>query len=499
MKFNILNPKTWFSRSSVEPTISQNSEPVKKDSSTISPGRVSVPDDDYGNFVYTYLRNHTNIVEPSFLTELVPLIRDLYKVNPDVSIALQDMFKLANTRHRVNFPHNTDKEAIIMRDHLRKVQNTWSKYTSGIYGLITKMIVQAMVGGAISIEAVPKNDLTGIATILFIKPETIRFKRLSNGEYEPYQLVKVVPRNMYEPLVKLNPETYKYIGIYNDTDEPNGVPPFLAALDSIKGQHDMRINFKHIMELMGMVGFLEAKMEKPPQDPSESKEAYRTRLSNLLKQLKINLVRGMKDGVVTGFIDDHEFKLNSTTQSLQHLDTVWNMNQQGVANGLGVNGNILGLTANTGEAGAGIMLSKMISQLKTLQELIIGALEFIYTLELRLAGFNNKGIEVEFATSTISDELKTQQSREYKVRTLVSLYNQGIISQDQFAWEMGYHKPDQEEPRVPLEDPNGTGSVDDSAQKKKRQNDKATSDRKTRDKANPAGKRRDGDSRPIGN
>ncbi len=50
--------------------------------------------------------------------------------------------------------------------------------------------------------------------------------------------------------------------MYNDTDEPYGIPPFMASLDSLKGQHDMKTNFKHIMEICGMVGFLEALMEK---------------------------------------------------------------------------------------------------------------------------------------------------------------------------------------------------------------------------------------------
>lgn len=36
--------------------------------------------------------------------------------------------------------------------------------------------------------------------------------------------------------IKLNPETYFYVGMFNDTDEPYGVPPFMPALDSLKGQ-----------------------------------------------------------------------------------------------------------------------------------------------------------------------------------------------------------------------------------------------------------------------
>ena len=171
------------------------------------------------------------------------------------------------------------------------------------------------------------------------------------------------------------------------------------------------------------------------------------------------------------------------------------MNQQSVANGLGVNGSLIGVQNNLTEGGTGILLSKMISQLRNIQMLLKYALEFLYTLELRLAGYNNKGIVVTFGTSTISDELKVQQGIEYKIRNLVSLYNQGIISQEEFAWSMGYEKPDQKEPRQ-MEEPEGVSSSQDSAKKQKREADKDTSDRKTRDKNKTIPKRADQDSRP---
>lgn len=463
---------------------------------SLPPGRVSVPNDT--NNIASFVRGFTDVVNPSYYTELVPLLRDLYKVNPDISIALQDMFKLANTDIRVTFPNNTDKEALAMYNHLKEKDGSWSSYSAGIYGISVKMMVQVLIGGAISIECVPNKDLNSISNIVFVNPEDIRFKRGSRGEYEAYQIVRGLPYKgkILQSLIKLNPLTYKYVALYNDTDEPYGVPPFLGSLDSVKGQHDMKVNFKHIMELMGMVGFLEAKMYKPARKPDESPKEYNRRLSDLLRKLKINLINGMKDGVVTGFIDDHEFKLNSTTQSLQNVDQVWNMNQQSVANGLGVNGNLIGVTTNSGESGAGIMLSKMISQLRALQNITAHVIEFIYGLELRLAGYNVKGVKVKFATSTISDEIKVQQSNEYKVRVLKGLYDQGIISQEQFAWEMGYSTPDVDEPRIPYD--SNTSNIDDSAKKRKRENDKDTSDRKTRDKSSPSGKRREQDSRPTG-
>ena len=492
---SILDPRTWFSRG--KPKESLKAPEIRDDSpkvGAISPGRVSEPDTQGSGLVLS-LRDFTNLVESSFRRDVIPLIRDLYKINPDVSIALQDMFKLANTGQTISFPKNTPEEATKMREHLMVASKSWTKYTAGIDGLVNKFTVQCLTSGAISIEAVPNNNLNGISTVLFINPEQIYFRRLNDGVYHPYQKNPNQVLSKKPEFIKLNNETYKYLGMYNDTDEPYGVPPFMAALDSLKGQHDMRINFKHIMELVGMVGFLEAKMEKPTINPSESRDAYARRLEHILRKLKMNLREGLKDNIVVGFKDDHEFKLNSTTKEIGNIEKPWAMNQQSVANGLGVNGSLIGVQNNLTEGGTGILLSKMISQLRNIQMLLKYALEFLYTLELRLAGYNNKGVVVTFGTSTISDELKVQQGIEYKIRNLVSLYNQGIISQEEFAWSMGYEKPDQKEPRQ-MEEPEGVSSSQDSAKKQKREADKDTSDRKTRDKNKTVPKRADQDSRP---
>ena len=485
-KFNF----NWSWGRKKDPPPEPYKEEKKSKPSTISPGRVSVDEDES---LISSLKGITAMVDPSFRVEVIPLIRDLYKVNPDMGIALQDMFKLTNTGHTVTFPNNTDEEADKMRKHLAEKTKKWSRYTAGIDGLVNKMIVQCLVGGAISVEGVPDEKLEGLDTILFLRPENIVFKRENNGVYSPYQRNK----NYFikhQDYIKLNPETYVYAAMYNDTDEPYGIPPFMAALDSLKGQHDMRVNFKHIMEVCGMVGFLEAKMAKPDQSGNESVRQYEARLERNLRDLKRNLRDGMKDGIVTGYIDDHEFKLNSTTKELGNIKEPWNMNQQSVANGLGVNGNLIGVSSTTGEGATGIMLSKLISQLKNLQMRVTYVLDFLYSLELRLAGFNNKGIKIQWGTSTISDEVKVQQGLQDKIQNLDLLYKAGIISQDQYAWAMGYDSPDEDEPRVSLEDQFAKGGnldPQEGTKKKQRQADKNQSARRSRDKTNPAHSRGD--------
>lgn len=464
----------------------------------ILPGRVSVPDDSIGESAITYLEGVTRFVTPSYRREVIPLLRDLYKVNPDVGIAVQDMFKLANTGHQVTFPNNSDKEAEAMRNHLSRVSRNWSRYSAGIDGLVNRMMVQAMIGGAISVEAVPNEALNGLSTILFLKPERIIFKRENNGVYSPYQINNFLAsdekRRQY---IKLNPETYFYCSTFNDTDEPYGIPPFMPALDSIKTQADMRTNIKQVMEIAGLVGFLEALIEKPVQKASESDKAYLARLQNYLRQMKRSVKEGMKDGVVVGFTGDHEFKLNSTTKELGNLNTPWTINQQSVANGLGINGSIIGVNQAAGEGAAGTTLSKMISQLKNSQMMVTFVLTKIYELELLLAGYNSKGIIITWGPSTVTDDVKVQQANQYKIQNLNALYRDGIIGQPQYAWAMGYLSPDQDEPRVSPDDQHGAKKTEKTGtEQDKRQADKSKSDRRGRDKSSPMPRRKDNDSKP---
>lgn len=457
----------------------------------IDPGRVSVPEEVGNGHIYT-LKDFTEMVSPSFRVEVIKLIRDLYKVNPDVSKALQDMFQLTNTGHQIQFPNNSDSEADAMRDHLAKASKKWSNYTAGIDGLVNRMLAQLEISGAISIEAVPNMKLDGLETILFVNPDSIIFKRERNGVYIPYQRnTNFLAKN--SDYIRLNTQTYRYVSMYNDTDEPYGIPPFMAALDSLKGQADMKVNMKHIMENAGMLGFMEALMEKPDIRANENNERYSARLDRELRRLKMRLKDGMKDGLVVGFKDDHEFKLNSTTKDMGNIDKPWSLNQQSVANGLGVTSSLIGVQSANTEGGAGINLSKLLSQLKNLQMLVSYVLDFIYSLELRLAGFNNKGITITWYPATVSDDVKIQQARQYKQQNCHALLVDGIISSNQYAQEMGYDQPDQDEPRVALEDQEGVKPEIDND---KRQADKSKSDRRTRDKNNPNPKRKDQNPQP---
>lgn len=490
MGFNLFG-----NRKKIEPTIRVAAK--KKVVTTTDPvtsipaGRVSKPHDTQGTGNLLHMGNNFNIVNPDFTLESIPLIRSLYKTNEDLGGVLFDLIQLTNTGHEIKFDQSlSGKAANAMRDHIKEKSKKWGYGTAGIDGLVNKMIAQIWIGGALSFESVPDNRLTGIKSLPLINPETIRFKIKKSGDYEPYQKVKnaITFKQQY---IKLNTNTYTYYSLYGDEDTPYGVPPFLTALSSLSTQKDMKKNINHILKQLGLLGYLEAKLAKPQQRADESETKYGERLVALLTEAKNNLTQGFLDGIVVGFDEDHEFEFNSTTKNLAGVKEVFDLNENQVANGLKTTGAFLGLDGRGGEGQLGIVFTKMLSQLKNVQDILSEALAKVYELELKLAGFDFKGLEVSFYPSTIADELKLWQGKEIKQRVLHNLWVDGIIGPDQYAYNMQYKKPFR---KVTPPEPGGT---DGSSAKKKedREKDKDKSDRKVRDKNNPQPKRRDTDTK----
>lgn len=435
--------------------------------------------------VFANLNRQLKFVRPEFPFECIPIIRKLYKVNSDVGQVLYDLIQLTNTGHKIEFEQSVDPDLQDkMREHLENASTVWGQGTAGIDGLVNKLIAQIYVSGALSVEAVVKMDLTGVDYIALVNPETIRAAEY-RGKYEFYQKSKKL-LGVKEEYIKLNPNTYKYYGLFSDEDTPYGVPPFLTALEDISMQKDMKLNIKHILNQLGLLGYLEVRLNKPGQQANEPEKTYRERLVNLLIETKRNILKGFKEGVVVGYQEDHEFEFHSTSKNLNGVQELFNLNENQIANGLKTSATFLGVREGSSEGFTSIVFTKMLSQLKNVQDIIEEFLETTYKLELALQGFDYKSLKVVFNASTITDDLKHQQAKEIKQRILRNLWIDRIIGPETYADEMGYKKP-----HKIIEPPLPTADVDKQKKKEDREKGKDASDRRVREKNNPQPKRKD--------
>ena len=456
-------------------------------------GRDSRPDIE-GSF--ETLKDQLSFVNPDFHYQYIPTIRALLRTNSSVSLAANSIVELANTGFSMEFEKKvSEAEELKMRAHLEKSFKRWGHGTNGIHGIINKLIYQIYVGGANSVEWVISNDLKSVQRPAVLNPENIRTAfNWRTGEYEFFQQPKAHRKPIdkkYMGKIKLSRLTYQYMGYFNDEEKPVGIPPFLSALDDINSQLKMLKNIGYVSDQLGLMGFLEFLMTKPSPYEGESKGAFRTRLNSLLNTSKESIASGLKDGIVVGFKNDHEFDFHSSTKDTSGVASIFDINHRMVSNGLFTSPQFLGGESGGSETLLTVVFTKMLSQLHNIHLGISEILERGIFLELALAGYSNPEVKITFKQSTITDELKLEQSKEYKIRNLVVLYKQGIISQPQFAKAMGYNQPDQEEPR---EDPQEV--IDGQVAKEKVEKDKDTGDRKTRDKNKPQPKRNDRKSQP---
>ena len=419
-----------------------------KDTDSLPTSRQSTPEG--VNFLNT-LQGNYGFVKPDFDFEVIPLIRKLIRVNPDFGQALWDLVMLGNTGHRVRFDSDLNPEVVDkMRAHLEEVSKTWVDGTAGVDGISARMFGQIIIGGAISNEWVPKNDLSGIDTIAFIRPETIRAKLNNKSRYDFYQYTSYILGANIKDLegIKLNPKTYKYLALYTDTELPYGLPPFIAALEPLATQGILVDNIKKVSKQTSLMGFLRILLNKPKPRDGSSKKKFREELEANLIKTKDRVADGLTNGIVVGYHEDvEEMEFQQTTKNNSGIKDIFNLNEQQIFSGLKSDGSLFGRDYGTSETGITIVLTKLISEIYNIQNLVKSNWEFGYKLELLLAGFDPKGIRVEFNKSTLLDELKLQQGKQIKIENLHKLFYDGIISIDQYADELGYEKADQEEPR----------------------------------------------------
>lgn len=471
----------------------QSNNQASKIQSQLPSGRVSIPVNT-GDYSYVGIQKDLQVVQPEYLFQAIPLIRRLVKVNPDFSQALHNIVTLANTGHQVFFDQSVSQEEVAaMRDRLFNRPEGWSEGTAGIDSLVNKMFSQAMIGGAVSAEWIPNSGLNGVAKVALVAPEDIRwvYDKKTN-RFTPYQYVKnpaLLPlgaqmRLSESHLLPLNEETYKYFALNGDTESPYGFPPYLAAFDGVQRQRLMLDNITFIIKQIGIMGFLQVWQAKPDQADNESEGQYAARLNIFIEDVKRRVEAGFREGIVVGYKDDTEFKYHEVTKNATGVQVLFQENELQILSALKMDGALMGRDYGTSETQIGVVFTKLLSEIKNVQNLVQRSLEFGYNLDLKLAGFTKfKWLKVEFKSSTISDELKMQQAQEIKIRNLRTLYADGIIDQETYADKMGFERPSMDEPRFPTDLKRPTAGTPESEEERKdREEDKDTSDRKSRDR-----------------
>jgi len=319
---------------------------------------------------------------------------------------------------------------------------------SGMDAVLERFFRSVFTYGAFSAEIVLSRRRNQITKVNFIDPSTIRFKR-KEGSFEliPYQVPVGFDASVMSlqsmidsgQVIELNPNTFYYYGLGADNDNPYGTSllssiPFVARI-----QNKMMGDMQATMHNAGYPRY-HIKYTPPKQNIGESNADYRTRVEGNFSTLETEFNEVPPDA---NFISYD----NVTVQVLDAAGKVsieWYNNHRAVTeqiiSGMKLAPFMIGKNYGTTETWGTAQYDLMIRNARMVQRAAKRFAEWIRNLELMLAGSPVRS-EHHFNENRVAGEQIEAQARNINVKTTMNLLDEGIISQDQAARELGYVKP----------------------------------------------------------
>lgn len=398
-----------------------------------------------------------NVSTKNKYREYIKAIENLVKFNNDFGLALDNITSLANTPFSIEFDKGVnDEQSKEMIADIHTCAKEWYNYSEGIHSLVGDLLTQIIISGALSSEMIPENNLDGVKKVVLVDPKDIVFKYDTEQDvYKPYQQVRGLLVNNVLNLNELNPVTYKYYGIRRINENPIAIPPLMTALESTVIEQDMVCNLKHVTKKLGALGFLKVMVDAPKRKPSQSDKVYQAELMGYLNTVVPQIEKGLASNYLVGFKDSFDVDMQSVTSNVQGAKDLFNLVSEMKMSGLKQDPLMLGRNFNTTETLGRVLLAKLTKKLTTYQGLVAAFLEDLFKMHLLLRGFQFESLKVTFEAAMFGDRLKEEEAREKKIANENSLYNQGVISQQDRAEALGYDEPDEEEPRQSAESNSG--------------------------------------------
>lgn len=393
-------------------------------------GRSSEEDFETGNAAMGTFMQDTAGLNPVVPFETLEFLTKVALINPDLNHATTNLINLANNGHSLVLDAASD--AIIAKAHARlneRAQNLYPR-CAGIDGLINHYLAQIAVTGAISSEDMVSKNRDGVERVVIVPTQRIRFKYL-NGEYKPHQLLRD------GKLIELNEQTYSYFAFRTAQNSPYAIPLYLAAVENILAQRDMQTNLNFIMRKFGLLGLVALTLKAQPKKPAESEGEHSARKERYLAQVLTALQKNFLQGLMVKF-EDQTLEHHNITGEARGSKDVWDLNEQQIASGMGVDPTIIGRNYTSTETFANVTYMFLIRQANNIRMLAKRRMEKTYRLDLRLQGLQVDDLSLQFNENPARDPLAEAQARETRERAIFAKVNAGVIDPDTAAQELGY-------------------------------------------------------------
>ena len=377
-----------------------------------------------------------DFVEPDFPIEIIALIERLVMWIPDLSQTVKRIIALGNTGLTWAV-EGADEQTLkkILNDEI-------PEFFEQHPGITNALMRQTIISGALSAEAVPTLDLSGIETIQMIKTASVRFKKVKletdRSIYVPYQ---ELPDGKH---LLLNSEQYTYDAIERNESSPYAIPPFIAAIPSIFVQLEGREGLRGLLDRNRLLGFLHLAKEPPRRRPGTTDGEHDMRVRAILKDIRDAFVKSRKEGLVVS-TSDVKADFHSFSSDSRGFEHPWRANEEQIASGLDMPPSLLGRSYSTTETYAGVDYTAFVNKLGNARHPAKRFLQKTLNLHCRLRGYKFKRIRANWNPDAAlqpdrdaAAAKSREEAMEARLRWLTSLRELGIIDDEKVASEMGF-------------------------------------------------------------
>lgn len=378
-------------------------------------------------------------VTPAYMYEFIDIISWLSIFNHDMSQTVKKIISLGNVGHKLEIT-GSERAADDALYELNDLARNAYPNNAGADGFINQQFRQIIVKGALCQEAVPSVSMDRIDEIYQVKVSSIRF-RFEEGRFVPYQIQGIEK-------VKLNEETFSYIPLQTDEDNPYPIIPFLSALRSIIRQDKQWEGIDEFSALWGLMGFTHMTVDLKPM-MKETEDEFRKRASTELKRHFEMFTKSRQKGVAVTAPNiklDHKAIGKGTGQ----MSEVMEKTHQAITSGLNIDPALLGYAYSTTETYATVCYQTLLGEIANIRRIVKRGNEYNYNRHLLLRKIPAT-CSMTFNPAPSLKAYEEAQTEEIKQRMIYERQTKGTISPDDAARELGYrsaYKTDNAMPAV---------------------------------------------------
>ncbi len=363
--------------------------------------------------------------------EMIQKIEELVLTTPDLSQAVSRTVSFANTGHRVTFEGLSDSEAEKANIELELFAARAFKPSAGMDSVAAALFRQITISGALSAEAVPEPDFSGIKKVVLVPVREVRFKRDENNDWRPFQTGTGED-------IDLNENQYMYIALMRNEKSPYAIPPFTAAVAIAEPQKKALSRIFKVIDKFGLLGWIHGK-KKVPQNYGLSDREFREKLKKELDEFAKGFRANVESGAMVSY-EDVSVEHKSVTTDARGAADLFQLGEEQLTSGLDMDPSLLGRNYSTTETYAGVVHESFIMKLLERQRLVKRFLERVYWLHLVLRGFKVDKVRVSFNQPRSLSPQSDAQAENFRLLNIKMKEDAGWINADQAAREAGYTK-----------------------------------------------------------